>query len=77
MNLPAPVAAEMDGNSLPVRLRLSDKALKVAAIEDTWRIDEEWWRETPVSRVYYKVTLADGRILTIFRDMGTGRFFRQ
>ena len=56
-----------EGRSLP------SAPLKVASINDLWQVDDEWWRERPISRRYYQVTTQDPatqdeRRLTIFRD---------
>jgi len=48
----------------------------VEAVLETWRIDNEWWRERPVSRVYYRLVLEDGRTVTVYRD-GSGRWAGQ
>jgi len=44
---------------------------------DTWRIDDEWWREKPVSRLYHSVLLDDGRTVTIFHDLVADRWYGQ
>jgi hypothetical protein len=49
----------------------------ITAIQDCWRIDDEWWREHPVSRLYYKLVLDDGTLLTIYHDLLTGLWFEQ
>jgi hypothetical protein len=41
----------------------------VACVQDRWRIDDEWWRETPVSRLYCQVRLEEGRVLTLYHDL--------
>jgi hypothetical protein len=41
----------------------------VEAVLERWRIDDEWWRERPVSRVYYSLLLEDGRTVTVYREM--------
>lgn len=38
-------------------------------VQDCWRIDDEWWRETPIARLYYTVVLKGGLLLTIFHDL--------
>jgi hypothetical protein len=48
----------------------------VAAVADRWRIDDEWWRN-PVSRLYRRLVLADGRVLTVFEDRVAGRWYVQ
>ena len=50
---------------------------KVASIDNTWKIDEEWWREKPIIRMYYQVTTEDGRRITLFRDQTTGEWYQQ
>jgi hypothetical protein len=49
----------------------------VARTADRWRIDDEWWRERPLSRTYYRVLLEDGQPLTLFRDDVTGQWYEQ
>ena len=46
-------------------------------MRESWRIDDEWWRERPVSRVYYSVLLEDGRVVTVYRDMVSERWWQQ
>ena len=41
----------------------------VAAVQDRWRIDDEWWRERSVSRLYCQVQLESGRVLTLYHDL--------
>ena len=49
----------------------------VEAVLEVWRIDDEWWRGRPVSRVYYSLLLEDGRVVTVYRDLVGGSWFRQ
>jgi hypothetical protein len=49
----------------------------VAAIEETWRIDEGWWRGEEVSRRYWRIALANESVVVIYRDLGSGRWFEQ
>ena len=62
--------------------RSPTRSLTVTAINDLWQVDDEWWRETPISRRYYQVTAQDPatqdeRRLTIFRDQLNGRWHWQ
>jgi hypothetical protein len=61
----------------PQALVLGRERLAVAAVQDCWRIDDEWWRERPVSRLYFSLLLEDGRTLTTYRDLVTGRWSQQ
>jgi hypothetical protein len=49
----------------------------VTAIESRWKIDEEWWREKPIVRMYYQVTTGDGRRITVFQDLVNGQWYQQ
>jgi hypothetical protein len=44
------------------------RRLAVEAIEEVWRVAEEWWRERPVGRTYIRLLVDGGRPLTIYRD---------
>jgi hypothetical protein len=49
----------------------------VIAIEDRWRIDDEWWRNEPVSRFYYSVRFASGQRLVLYKDLIQGKWYKQ
>ena len=44
----------------------------VASVQDRWRIDDEWWRETPLSRMYYQLRLEGDRVVTVYQDLVGG-----
>ena len=55
----------------------------VLDVSEVWRIGEEWWRERPIRRTYFRVVVTDGRTVTVFRDElgafgeGSGGWFEQ
>ena len=51
--------------------------LAITAINDLWQVDDEWWRERPISRRYYQITTQNDRRLTIFRDQLNGSWYWQ
>lgn len=51
----------------------ASRGVAVIAIDQVWRIAEEWWRETPIARTYYQLRLDDGRALTCFHDGSLSR----
>ena len=83
LNLPEALDVEVDAQGTPVALTpmKSGRRVKVAAqvvsIDDRWRIDDEWWRERPVARMYYRVITQEGRAVTIFQDLVDGAWRRQ
>ena len=76
VNTPEPVRVEEDASGLPLAVRLP-RRVRIAAIEDRWRIDDEWWRAEPVSRLYYNVFLASGDRWVLYKDLITGDWYRQ
>jgi len=40
-------------------------------------VDDEWWREHPISRRYYQITTQDEHRLTIFRDQLNNQWYWQ
>lgn len=88
LNLPVPVEVVGDGAEIPLSITLPSptrfrrsvqkiQSLAITSINDRWQVDEEWWREHPISRRYYQVTTQDERRLTIFRDQLNGSWYWQ
>jgi len=76
VNIPEPVPVVEDSSGLPVAVRTARRhAVKV--IEDRWRLDDEWWRSEPVSRLYYAVLLSSGQRLVLYKDLAAGGWYRQ
>jgi hypothetical protein len=76
LNLPELLYVEEDHLGLPMALK-SGKKQRILAIEDTWRLDDEWWRAAPLSRMYFTVTLVSGHRLVIFKDLMNNRWYCQ
>ncbi len=76
VNAPEPVKVEEDASGLPAAVREKQRQV-VTAIEDRWRIDDEWWRREPVARLYYNVRLASGQRLVLYKDLVTGGWYQQ
>ncbi len=75
---PRPVDVRTDEAGEPVHVRLPGRpARRVEAIRERWRIDDEWWREQPVSRVYWRLFLENGCALDVYRDAVGGRWYKQ
>lgn len=56
---------------------LSLTNLAITAINDLWQVDDEWWRERPISRRYYQITTQQDRRLTIFKDQLHAQWYWQ
>ena len=75
LNEPKPATVHADGHGAPVAVVHGRKRLRVEAIRETWRIDDEWWRR-PISRLYHCVVLENGKSITLYRDLVDGGSFR-
>jgi hypothetical protein len=62
---------------MPAAIKIKGRWCRVVSIDEVWSIDEEWWREKPIVRMYYRVILEDDRPITVFRDMLDGVWYRQ
>ncbi len=71
-----PIRVEADESGEPQAVVLGRERLAVAAVQDRWRIDDEWWRNE-VSRLYYRLILASNQVLTAYRDVTTARWWVQ
>ena len=76
VNVPEAVRVEEDDSGCPAAVGEKRRQV-VAAIEDRWRIDDEWWRSESVTRLYYAVRLASGQRLVLYRDPNDSGWYRQ
>jgi hypothetical protein len=54
--------------------------IRVASIQDRWRIDDCWWQVEhggEVSRMYELLELQGAQLMTVYRDLTTGYWFEQ
>jgi endonuclease/exonuclease/phosphatase (EEP) superfamily protein YafD len=77
LNQPRPVDVETGESNAPAYVSLSGHRCGVEAVLETWRIDDEWWREQPVSRAYWRVLLEDGQTVDVYHDLTRRCWYRQ
>ena len=77
LNQPKRREVQETATGTPKQVLLRNQWMVVADIEDCWRIDDEWWRTQPLSRMYYQVRLEDGRFLTLFCDLTASQWYEQ
>ena len=76
LNTPNLMQVEENAEGLPQAVRAKQQQ-RVETIDDYWRLDEEWWRLEPVSRLYYAIRLASGQKMVIYKDLTNGSWYRQ
>ncbi len=76
LNAPSEVRVRADAKGQPAELRIGRKTLTVTEVQESWRIEDEWWR-APIRRDYHRLLLSDGRLLILYRDLETGGWYLQ
>lgn len=76
LNLPTPTVVEAGARGQPQAVLWRGVFHRVAAIHETWRIDDEWWREE-IARRYFVVALEGGRRLTLYHDLAADLWYSQ
>ena len=87
VNVPQPVVVELDVCGSPTKIEMRNAecgvrhiddrgSVTIEAVRETWRIDDEWWRE-PVRRKYYEVLVEGGGRVVLFVDIVTQEWFVQ
>jgi len=76
LNVPRPLRVRTSTQGRPLSIRLKKGEKRVKQILEIWQIDDEWWRER-ISRRYATLALQDGQMVTVFRDLVTGRWYLQ
>jgi hypothetical protein len=87
LNVPHPAVVELDAGGSPAKIEMRSAEcgvrsgevqdmVPIEAVRETWRIDDEWWRE-PITRTYYEVLLHGGARLVLFMDLVTQEWFVQ
>ncbi len=76
LTTPEIVAVREGPTQEPRAVQIGERWREVTRIEDQWSFDL-WWRPTPVTRSYYRVSQANGNQLTLFREQCEDRWYRQ
>ncbi|MGI8424390.1 MAG: DUF6504 family protein [Chloroflexota bacterium] len=71
-----PAAVEADAQGQPKAMLWRGTYRRISALHDTWRIDDEWWREE-IARRYFEVEIEGGRRATIYRDLAADCWYLQ
>ncbi len=68
---PATVRADAQGRPLTVDGRAID------GVRESWLIEDRWWTRAPLRRRYWELVTVRGELVVLFREIDTGRWFRQ
>jgi len=77
---PSPLPSrEMEREKRKASLVSDGKWMRVAEIENLWKVNDEWWRgpDEEISRLYYVLRLESGQQITIYLDLIANNWYRQ
>lgn len=79
LNAPIPIRVDVDAEGRPHAVHRPgwSRPRAVARVQDRWRIDDEWWRARPISRLYHTLLLDDDTLLTVYHDLVADAWFEQ
>ena len=76
LNMPRPLRVRTGEGGRPRFLYLKGCVGRVQSILEIWQVDDEWWRD-PISRRYARLVLEDGKVVTVYKDLLTRRWYLQ
>lgn len=76
LNTPAPVRLRAE-DGVPQAVLQRARWRRVDHVDDVWRIDDGWWRPSPIARTYFRVALENGHVLILYRDDLAGTWWSQ
>ena len=76
VNMPREVRVAVDASGEPRSIARDGGGWEVSRVQNRWRVDDGWW-SGETSRMYYQLLLRDGAVITVFRDLLTGKWYRQ
>lgn len=65
---PQPIEVETDDADVPIAVTINARRHPVDCIREEWLIQDQWWTEEPMARLYRSLTLKSGRCLEVFRE---------
>ncbi len=76
LNSPREVALQVDDSGHPLCVTDTSVTKKIEKVLDTWRVDDEWWRDR-ISRRYVDAVLYGGKHFAMYEDLLTNTWFAQ
>ncbi len=70
---PRPAHVRAGENGVPVAIG----STAVDSVREEWVVEDRWWTPRPLRRRYFELVLADGRNVTVMRELTSGKWFTQ
>ena len=77
INEPVPADVWLGDDGRPTRVSWRGRAEQVECVLDTWYVDDAWWSDRPLRRIYHEVQLVTGVRLVLSWDLVAKRWLAQ
>lgn len=78
LNEPVPARVRLDSASQPAHVAWGDRPGHVVeGVLETWQVDDRWWTDVPIRRLYFSCQLANGAVVTALYDLQAGGWYVQ
>jgi hypothetical protein len=75
LNEPRPIKVLIE-RELPVAILREEGREPVEKVQDTWIVQDEWWRQE-INRQYYNLLLRNGTLRTVYHDRIADTWYEQ
>jgi len=76
LNTPARVQLRVNAGG-PSAVLQRGRWRRIDHVEEVWRVDDGWWRPSPVARTYFRLALESGHLITLYHDDVEGTWWAQ
>lgn len=77
LNKPQTLTVYTNQDGFPTAVLRNGNLRQVDQVVERWRLDDEWWRAEPVSRMYFRLLLSGGVDMECYQDLSSGEWFEQ
>ena len=74
--IPKEVQVTANETGEPIAVILKNRQRRVRRIKNTWRIEDDWWKEE-IARQYFELDLDSGSSITMFYDLLSRKWYQQ
>jgi hypothetical protein len=70
---PHRAAVRTDAAGVPIAV----ESVEVESVREEWLVEDRWWTERPLRRLYFELVLSDGRDVVVFEAEDSASWFAQ
>ena len=78
LNEPVVARVRLDDNRQPVAVAYGGRSWhRVESVLETWQVDDRWWTDAPIQRLYFTCQLDNGGAVTALYDVRAEAWYVQ